>query len=44
VLFALFALAWGYVTAGILAFRARSITELEDSHFTVLSILSLQFR
>jgi hypothetical protein len=44
VLFALFALAWGYVTAGILAFRARSITELEDSHFTVLSILSLLFR
>jgi hypothetical protein len=43
-LFALFGLAWGYLTAGILAFRARSVMELEDSHFTVLPILSLLFR
>lgn len=44
VLFALIGLAWGYLAAGILAFRARSISELGDSHFTVLSILSLLFR
>jgi hypothetical protein len=43
-LFALFGLAWGYVSAGILTFRAHSVTELGDSHFTVLSILSLLFR
>ncbi len=43
-LFALFGLAWGYLAAGILAFRARSVTELGDSQFTVLSILSLLFR
>jgi hypothetical protein len=44
VLLALFALAWGYLSAGILAFRARSVGDLGDSHFTVLSILSLLFR
>jgi hypothetical protein len=44
VLFAIFALAWGYLAAGILTFRARSVEELGDSHFTVLSILSLLFR
>ena len=44
VLFALFGLAWGYLTAGVFIFRARSITELGDSHFTVLSILSMLFR
>jgi hypothetical protein len=44
VLLALFALAWGYLAAGIYAFRARSIAELGDSHFTVLSILSILFR
>jgi hypothetical protein len=43
-LLALFALAWGYLSAGILTFRARSVEELGDSHFTVLSILSLLFR
>jgi hypothetical protein len=43
-LFALFALAWGYLSAGIFTFRARSVEELGDSHFTVLSILSLLFR
>ncbi len=43
-LFALFGLAWGYLAAGIYVFRARSITELGDTHFTVLSILSLLFR
>jgi hypothetical protein len=44
VLLALFALAWGYLSAGILVFRANSVEELGDSHFTVLSILSLLFR
>jgi hypothetical protein len=44
VLFTLFALAWGYLSAGTLVFRARSVTELGDSHFTVLSIFSLLFR
>lgn len=44
VLFALFALVWAYVSAGILVFRAASVQELGDSHFTVLSILSLLFR
>ena len=44
ILLALFVLAWGYLTAGILAFRARSVKELGDSQFTVLSILSLLFR
>jgi len=43
-LFALFGLAWGYLAAGIHVFRARSIEELGDSHFTVLSILSLLCR
>lgn len=44
ILFALFGLAWGYLASGIFAFRANSISKLEDSHFTVLSILSLLFR
>lgn len=43
-LFALIGLAWGYLQAGICFYRARSIDELEDSQFTVLSILSLMFR
>jgi len=44
VLLALFALAWGYLSAGVLVFRAGSVQKLGDSHFTVLSILSLLFR
>jgi hypothetical protein len=44
ILFALIGLCWGYLAAGIHVFRARSITELGDSHFTVLSILSILFR
>jgi hypothetical protein len=44
ILFALVGLAWGYLAAGIHFFRARSITQLGDSHFTVLSILSILFR
>jgi hypothetical protein len=44
ILLALFVLAWGYLTAGILAFRARSVKELGDSHFTVLPVLSLLLR
>jgi hypothetical protein len=44
VLLAIFALAWGYLTAGVLTFRAQTVVELGDSHFTVLSILSLLFR
>jgi len=43
-LFALVGLVWGYLQAGILFYRARTIDELEDSNFTVLSILSLIFR
>lgn len=44
VLFAIFALAWGYVAVAVLLFRARTVAELDDSHFTVLPILSLLFR
>src|ERR1035438_7476527 len=44
VLLAIFALAWGFLSAGIFTFRASSVEELGDSHFTVLSILSLLFR
>ena len=44
ILLALFVLAWGYLTAGILSFRARSVKGLGDSHFTVLPILSLLLR
>jgi len=44
ILFALFGLVWGYVAAGVFIFRARSIMELGESHFTVLSILSMLFR
>src|ERR1035441_3866923 len=43
-LLAVLILAWGYLSAGILVFRAKSVEELGDSHFTVLSILSLLFR
>jgi hypothetical protein len=43
-LFALFGLAWGFLSAGLHTFRARTIAELEDSHFTILSILSILFR
>ena len=44
VLLALVILAWGYLSAGVLVFRANSVIELGDSHFTVLSIVSLLFR
>lgn len=37
-------LVWGYVVAGVFAYRARSVAKLEDSHFSILSILSLLFR
>jgi hypothetical protein len=43
-LFALIGLAWGYLGAGLLTFRAGSIAELEVSNFTVLSILSILLR
>jgi len=43
-LFSLFGLAFGYLWLGICIFRASSVTELGDSHFTVLSILSILFR
>jgi hypothetical protein len=43
-LFALFGLALGYLWLGIGLFRARTILALGDSHFTVLSILSILFR
>src|ERR1035437_7231632 len=43
VVFSLFGLAWGYLAAGVITFRARSIMEMGDSHFTVLSIVSLLF-
>ena len=43
-LMSLFVLAWGYLSAGIFTFRARSVEDLGDSHFIVLSILSLLFR
>jgi len=43
-LLAVLVLAWGYLSAGIFVFRAKSVEELGDSHFTVLSILSLLFR
>jgi hypothetical protein len=43
-LFACFGLVWGYVAAGISFMRARTILELGDSHFTVLSILSILLR
>lgn len=43
-LFSLFGLAFGYLWLGICMFRARSVTALGDSHFTVLSILSILFR
>jgi hypothetical protein len=44
ILFALIGLVWGYIGAGLLAFRAGSIAELEESNFTVLSILSILLR
>jgi hypothetical protein len=43
-LFALFGLCFGYLFAGICIFRARTVLELGDSHFTVLSIVSILFR
>ena len=42
--FSVFGLAMGYLWLGICLFRARSVLELGDSHFTVLSILSILFR
>lgn len=42
--FSIFGLALGYLWLGICMFRARSVLELGDSHFTVLSILSILFR
>ncbi|MGO9317252.1 MAG: hypothetical protein ACLPXT_16250 [Terracidiphilus sp.] len=44
ILLALFVLTWGYLTAGVFAVRACSVKELEDSHFTALSILALLLR
>jgi len=44
ILLVLFVLAWGYLTAGVLVFRSRSVKEMKDSHFTALSILSVLFR
>lgn len=44
ILLALFGLAIGYLWAGIGFFRARTIIELRDGHFTVLPILSILFR
>jgi hypothetical protein len=44
ILLALFVLAWGYLTAGILIYRSRTVQEMEDSPFTALSILSILFR
>jgi len=43
-LFSLFGLAFGYLWLAICMFRARSVLALGDSHFTVLSILSILFR
>lgn len=43
-LFALFGLAFGYLWLAACFFRARTILDLADSHFTVLSILSILFR
>ncbi len=43
-LFAFICLFLSYLWAGICFFRARSVLELGDSKFTVLSILSLLFR
>jgi hypothetical protein len=40
----LFILVWGYLAAGILAKRACTVMEMEDSHYTALSILSLILR
>ena len=44
ILFALFGLCLGYLWAGVCWFRARSVVELGDSKFTVLSIVSILFR
>jgi hypothetical protein len=44
ILLALFVLVWGYLTAGILTYRARSVHEMGDSQYTALSILSILFR
>jgi len=43
-LLGLFVLVWGYLAAGILAFRANSVAKCGDSHFIVLPILSIMFR
>jgi hypothetical protein len=43
-IFSLFGLAFGYLWIGICMFRARTVMALGDSHFTVLSILSILFR
>jgi len=43
-IFALVGLTFGYLWLAACLFRARTILELGDSHFTVLSILSILFR
>lgn len=43
-LFSVIGLVMGYLWLGICLFRARSVLALGDSHFTVLSILSILFR
>jgi hypothetical protein len=44
VLLALFVLAWGCLTAIVLAYRSRTVMEWGDDHFVALSIISLIFR
>jgi hypothetical protein len=43
-LLSLMGLVLGYLWAGICLFRARSILELSDGHYTVIPILSMLFR
>lgn len=43
-LFAVIGLCLGYLWTGICFFRARSVLDLGDSHFTVLSIVSILLR
>jgi hypothetical protein len=44
IVLAIFGLAWGALTSGFFVFRARSIAELGESHFPVLSIWSILLR
>ena len=43
-LFAVFGLAFAYLTCGVCLYRANSIADLADGHFTALPILSILFR